>query len=469
MSLINKNKSKYQQAIDILTSQGKFYINLGLERIKQVLDLIGNPQEKLMFIHVAGTNGKGSVCAILSSILAKSKKQKRRRQEDKKTRCVEEQDENHASTHLHIHASDNLSAFQPFSFSAPSRFSPLTSHSDIPSRFTLHASPLNTVGLFISPHIFEYTERIKINNIEIDKETFAKKIIEITELAQKNNIHLTEFEILTAVALQYFAENDVNLVILETGLGGRLDATNVIGENICSVFTHIDFDHTERLGDTIDKIAFEKAGIIKENCPVIISSENLGFKIVKKVAKEKNSPVLIADDAANFPSENSPLKSTYQSKNLALVLKAIDLLREKGFEISQEAIKKGLENVKHPCRFEYIREKNILIDGAHNPNGANALRESLDYYFPDQKFQFIFGCLNNKDYIQMIKNLFTPKDMIYFYHFDNPNACTYEELADACEFKSKPFSEFKQDNNTLTVICGSFYMIKELLLKIDLK
>lgn len=403
MNKINKSdiNNIYQEAIDILTSQGKFYINLGLERVQAILKIIDNPEKKMKFVHVAGTNGKGSVCTMLSAIL---------------------KDNNYK------------------------------------------------VGLFTSPHVFEYIERIKINETEIAKEVFAQKVINIVEISQKNDIRLTEFEILTVVAFEYFAENNVDIVILETGLGGRLDATNVIEENICSIITNIDFDHTERLGNTIEKIAYEKAGIIKENCPVVISQNNTGFDIIKKVAEEKNSDVLYSNPSVpNFLKENSALKGTYQQENLALVLTAIESLNKSGFKVAEKLIKSGLKNVKHPCRFEYLKELNILIDGAHNPNGAKVLRQSLDYYFPNQKFKFIFGCLNNKDYSQMVNDLFTHKDEIYFYEFCNPNSCSYEELASVCKLNSKSFDEFKHDNNILTVVCGSFYMIKELLTKINIK
>lgn len=421
--------TQYKKAIDILTSQGKFYINLGIERVQKILEIKGNPEKRLNFIHVAGTNGKGSVCAMLSSLL---------------------------TAHYSL---NNLT---------------------------------RRVGLFTSPHVFEYTERIKINDVEIGKEIFAQKIIDTVELAEKNNVHLTEFEILTVVAFEYFVENNVDIVILETGLGGRLDATNVIDKNICSIITHIDLDHTERLGDTIEKIAFEKAGILKENCPIVIDKNNAGYEIIKKIAQEKMARVhlcsceefcdeAIQDIFFGLPRQDSVsprndklfkilgLKGKHQEENLALVLAAIDILNKNGFDISKETIKIGLANVKHSCRFEYLKKENILIDGAHNPNGTKALRESLDYYFPEQKFNFVFGCLKNKNYNEMIKNLLTSKDSIYFYHFDNENSCSYEELAEACEFNSKPFSEFKKETNTLTVICGSFYMIKELLTKMGLK
>lgn len=391
----------YQNAVDILTSQGKFHINLGLERVEKALNLIKNPQDKLKFIHVAGTNGKGSVCSMLSSIL----------------------DANNS-----------------------------------------------IVGLFTSPHVFEYTERIKINNKEISQEDFAKNVIKITELAQANDIHLTEFEILTVVAFQYFAEKNVDIVVLETGLGGRLDSTNVIKNNICSIITNIDFDHTERLGDTIEKIAFEKGGIIKNNSPVVINDSNLGYKTITKIAEQNNSKVTIPyskiiQEYFNLLS----LKGDYQKENLALAITAIDILNKNKFNISIESIKRGLKQTKHPCRFEYFEKENILIDGAHNPNGTKALRKSLDGKFPNQRFKFIFGCLKNKEYSSMMKNLFSSKDDIYFYHFNNENSCQYTELASICEFNSKNFNEFKKDKDTLTVICGSFYMIKELLTKMGIK
>lgn len=411
---IGSNESTYKQAIDILTSQGKFHIKLGLERVLQMLELMGNPQKSLQFIHVAGTNGKGSVCAMLSAIIG-------------------------------------INGLR--------------------------------VGLFTSPHVFEYTERIKINDVEIEKEIFAQLVNDIVKLADKSEVHLTEFEILAVVAFKYFVGNNVDIVLLETGLGGRLDATNVIDNNICSIITHIDLDHTERLGDTIDKIAYEKAGIIKENCPVIVSHSNLGFGTINTVAKEKKSEIIIVQEGQNLLLEKFALKGTYQAENLALVLSAINILRQNGFNISPKVIDEGLKRVNHPCRFQYLEKENILIDGAHNPNGTKALRESLDYYFPNQKIKYIFGCLKNKKYSQMLKNLFSPSKgsgeekyntqiftpEIYFYHFDNPNSCTCEELASVCEMDSKPFNEFKKEDNTLTVICGSFYMIKELLSKMGIK
>lgn len=381
-------KQNYEKAIELLTSQGKFYINLGLDRIEKILELLGNPHKHMKFIHVAGTNGKGSVCAILNSIFI---------QQGYKT------------------------------------------------------------GLYTSPHVFDYTERIKINDNEISKEKFSQKIFEIEELAQKNNIHLTEFEILTAIAFLYFKENNCDIVILETGLGGRFDATNVITSPLCSIITSISFDHTERLGNTIEEIAFEKAGIIK-NAPVVIQKNNKGFETIKEVAG-KNLVI-----ATNYQFEELSLKGAYQIENLGLALSAVNLILP---NIKITDIKEALKNVHHKFRFEIFEDKKLIVDAGHNPDGIRVLRESLDTYFPNQNFRFIFGCLKNKDYKQMLSNLVKDGDEIYFYHYNNPNSVDVEELQKICPIKSEKFidgSILKSDK--WNIICGSIYMIAEVLSKI---
>ena len=318
----------YDDAIKLLTGQGKFYINLGLERIEAILKLLGNPQDKLNCIHVAGTNGKGSVCAIIAEIL--------------KDAGI-------------------------------------------------------TTGLYTSPHIFDYTERIKINGEDISKTDFTFYLDKICNLADKNNIHLTEFEILTAIMFDYFNDKNVDVVILETGLGGRFDATNIIKKNLCAIITHIDYDHTERLGSSLEKIAFEKAGIIKENCPVFVFE---GYEVFKDTADKKNSLLVMVSPVEN--TTNLALKGLYQQENLSLALAAVRYLFPK---ISENTIQNAIAKVKHSFRFQYFQEKNMIIDAAHNPNGVTALKQSLDYYFPGIKKRFIFGCLKNKDYKNMISNL----------------------------------------------------------------
>lgn len=383
--------NNYEKATKLLTSQGKFYINLGLERISAILKLMDNPQDKLKCIHVAGTNGKGSVCAFISTILT---------QAGYKT------------------------------------------------------------GLFTSPHLFRYTERIKIDENEIPKDIFAEKIFKINKLAQENNIHLTEFEILTAVMFEYFAQNNVDCAVVEVGLGGKYDSTNVIKNPLCSVITTIDLDHTERLGDTIEKIAEEKCGIIKPNCPVVTSLNNKGFEVIKSHT-EKEQLYL----AKNYEYENVSLKGNYQKENLNLALTAIDIILP---DLDKNIIKNALKHVIHHGRFEYFENKKILIDGGHNPNGIKVLRENLDIYFKNEKKRFIFGCLRNKNYTEMINLLFNEGDEIYFNHFNHQNSATYEELSSVCKYPSKEFTGNLPEFDGVTIVCGSLYMISEVMKNLNI-
>lgn len=382
----------YNDAVKLLTSVGKFHILLGLERMEQILMLLDNPQDKLDCIHVAGTNGKGSVCAILSSILTAAGKK---------------------------------------------------------------------VGLYASPHLFKYTERIQICGLQIADEDFAKYVFEISELADKNGIDLTEFEILTAVMFKYFADNNVDVVVLETGLGGRFDATNVIKKNLCSIITHVDFDHTERLGNTIDKIAYEKAGIIKPNCPCIVFE---GREVYRDVCDNLNSMLAVIAPFRN--AEDLSLKGIHQQENLSLALAAIEMAFP---DISESVISEGLKNVKHPARFQYIEDKNLIIDGGHNPNGITALKQSLDAYYPNTERRFIFGCLKNKDYEKMVNILLDSESRfrqeVYFYHFKHNNSCEFKDLQAVCQIEAKeltPDTKIDVNDGKLNIICGSLYMISEL-------
>ena len=385
----------YEDCINKLQSKGMFRIELGLDRILSALDKLGNPQDKLKCIHVAGTNGKGSVCAMLDSILQEA---------GYKT------------------------------------------------------------GLYTSPHIFEYTERIKINGQNISKQDFSKYFEEVYQVCVQNNINLTEFEILTVIMFLYFYRNNVEIVVLETGMGGRFDATNVIKENLCSIITRIDLDHTDRLGATKDEIAYEKAGIIKPNCPVITS---MGYEAIRDKSDELDSMMIFVSPFVNSVfTEALALKGLHQSENLALVITAINHLFPK---ISEDTIIQGLKKVKHPFRFEYFSDRNLIVDACHNPNGVSALRENLDYYYPNQERRFVFGCLKTKDYEKMMKILFRDGDEVYLNEFDYPNVCTFEELSTKCPVQAKQYSEeIKLTPDKLNIICGSFYMIgtlKELLSK----
>lgn len=398
----------YNEAVKLLQSQGKFYINLGLERIQAILELLNNPQDRAKIIHIAGTNGKGSVASTLANIL----------------KCA---------------------GFK--------------------------------TGLYTSPHLVEYTERIKINNKEISKDDFGKYISLTCDLADKNNIDLTEFEILTASAFKYFIDNNVEYIVLETGLGGRYDATNAC-KNILAIITSISLDHTDRLGHTFEKIAYEKAGIIKNNSTVITSSNNNGFNIIKQIASEQNSKLINVDyeiemvynNGQNFALIDNekfefPLLGLYQKQNLALVIEAIKYLK-----IDKLALKKGLKTANWNARLEYIKEKNILIDGAHNPDSAKELKKSLDFYFKDKKKIFIYSTIDTKDYKEIAKILFNENDEIYYIEFSHKNAVPYEIYK-----KENPWLKNIQkiekienilDKKELKIITGSLYMIGEIYNKI---
>lgn len=408
-SMENEN---YQKAINLITSQEKFHICLGLDRILKVLELLGNPQEKLNIIHVAGTNGKGSTCAILSKILT----------------CAGYK-----------------------------------------------------TGLYTSPHILEYVERIKINQRNISKTDFADLITEISILAKINGIYLTEFELLTAAAYKYFADKETDICIIETGLGGRLDATSAISKNLLSIITSVSLDHVDRLGNTVEQIAYEKAGIIKEGYPLLISQDNKGFDTVQKIAREKGSIVLTPQNKVELSFENQKnyaiyngekyefnLLGLWQKENLELVFEAVNYLNTNGYEIYRDALKKALKEISWACRMQYIPKFNLLIDGTHNPDGARVLKQSLDYYFPDKKRVWIYGSLTTKDYKKVMSTLFRPEDEVYFYNFDYPNSVPFEKLKEI-------FSEglpvnmreleylITENKRSLIVISGSFYMIGQIL------
>ena len=389
----------YDETVKLLQSQGKFYINLGLERIESALNKLDNPQNDIKVIHVAGTNGKGSVASTLANIL----------------KCAGYK-----------------------------------------------------VGLYTSPHLVEYTERIKINNEEISKENFAKYVSMVCNIADD----LTEFEILTAVAFKYFSDKKVDYVVLETGLGGRYDATNVCKKTL-AIITSISLDHTDRLGDTYEKIAYEKAGIIKENSTIITATYNNGFETIKEIAKEKNAKLIPVNYEVEMIYENNinyaiienkkyefPLLGLYQKQNLALVLEACKVLK-----ISFVAIEQGLKTTKWPARLEYKKEKNILIDGAHNPDSALELRKSLDFYFQNEKKIFIYSTIGTKDYKTIADILFTQDDEIYYLEFSHKNAVSFEQYKkDVPNLNIKKVENLEEllKRKVLKVITGSLYMIGEI-------
>ncbi len=346
---------KYASAIKYLESFQKRGMRLGLERTENILFQLGDPQDRFISVHVAGTNGKGSVAAMLSAILTKA---------GYKT------------------------------------------------------------GLYTSPHLVDYTERIRVNEKDVSRAKFAGAVKEVKKAIDKlSHNDLTEFEVLTAAAFLLMANEKVDIAIIEVGLGGRLDATNVITP-ILSVITNIDYDHMDVLGNSISSIAKEKAGIIKSGVPVVVGPTK-GLDVIRKIAKEKRSKFISAKTGRSI---KSPLEGKHQIINTSIALAAIDELRKNGYDINHRAVVNGLDSVRWPGRLQVVSRKPLIIlDGAHNPAGAKALVSYLSSYH--KKFTFIIGMQRNKDikgYIKVIKNI---AERFYVVRSTNPGAVEKEELA----------------------------------------
>ena len=395
----------YSEAIQFLYGLQMFGANFGLENTFHLAALAGNPQEKLRFIHVAGTNGKGSTCAMLESIY--------------------------------------------------------------------RAAGLR-VGLFTSPHLVSFRERIQVNR-QLIPEHEVVRLVEALRLLNKEN-DATLFEFATVMALKFFAEQKCDLVILETGLGGRLDATNIVTP-LASVITNIAFDHEQWLGDTLGKIAAEKAGIIKPGVPTVTSeTQTETLAVIEKVANGQKSPLT---KAGKSPTLNlqlaTPLIGEHQKLNAALALATVEIL-QKQIPVTEEKIREGLQNVNWPGRLQLIEKPNgqkILLDGAHNVAGAETLRIALEKNFTGGKPVLIFGALADKNWPSICRllaplaaKIFTvpvasertadPRSLAEAFHFTGSAAETtaFENLADALEAgKDAPF----------VVVSGSLYLVGEAL------
>ena len=367
----------YEQAIKYIHSVSNFFCKPGLERIRELCSGLGNPQDKLRFIHVGGTNGKGSFCAMTDSILRKAGYK---------------------------------------------------------------------VGLFTSPYVREFNERMRVNGENIPNETLARLTEKAKAVAEKMKDSPTEFELICAIAFDYFLEEKCDVVILEVGMGGKLDATNIITSPCLSVITGIALDHTAFLGDTIELIAGEKAGIIKENSTVIFGGEDpVAEAVISKKATEMKTK-LYKPDYSKLKIESFDLSGTsfsykeknrlhisllgsYQPRNAAVVLEAIDRLNESGFNISLDNIRDGLRDAKWSARFEILSKNPIFIfDGAHNAQGISAACESIKSYF-DKKVIVITGVLKDKDYITIAKDISAASQLVYTITPENPRALSAEDYA----------------------------------------
>jgi dihydrofolate synthase/folylpolyglutamate synthase len=319
----------YREALAWLYGTQRFGIKLGLENIQRLLRELNLPGKDQRIIHVAGTNGKGSVCAMIDSIC---------RTADYRT------------------------------------------------------------GLFTSPHLVTYRERIRVNGEMISPETVAAGLSAIRDLARDWDPHPTFFEITTALALDHFKESRCEVIVLETGLGGRLDATNALTP-IVSVITPIGFDHEKWLGNTLEKIAGEKAGIIKAHVPVVSSTQEFAAeKVIRARAAECDAPLEFVNES--YTASAVALPGAHQQQNAALALAA---LRASGLNVTDDAIA-GLASIEWPARFQRWDER-IVIDGAHNPAGAKVLAETWRQHFDDERATVILAVLREKNVSEICRAL----------------------------------------------------------------
>ncbi len=368
----------YGEALKYIHGISWTFCKPGLERIGELCEKLGHPERELKFIHVAGTNGKGSFCSMTASVLKEAGYK---------------------------------------------------------------------VGLYTSPFIYRFNERMRVNGQDIPDETLAEITEYVKPIADSMKDKPTEFELITAIAFEYFKREMCDIVVLECGMGGRLDSTNIIRCPLLSVITGISLDHTAFLGDTVEKIAREKAGIIKDNAPVLFGGTDEGAKaVIEGTAKEQGSEIYFADysklkicsaslegcvfDYKALQNVKISLLGLYQPKNAALVIDAVNILRKRGLNISDKALYAGLANAKWRARFEIIgREPTVIFDGAHNPEGIAAAVKSIKAYFGTQKVVLVSGVLSDKDYKAIAKTMSEVVSDAFTITPDNPRALPAKDFA----------------------------------------
>lgn len=341
-------------------------------------------------------------------------------------------------------------------------------------------------GKYISPNLIKVNERITVDNEEISDSDLNRLLGIIEKEADRvyDEIgeHPTQFEIWTAIAFMYFKEKNCDIVILETGLGGRFDATNVVSENVMSIITRIDLDHTEYLGDTLSKIAFEKCGIIKKNAVTVTANQEASaLAVIKERAKEENSRLIIAPDVPKTDKKHIYEKYVYNGEEIFLGLGGIHQLENasiavsalEALDIPKDCIAYGLKNAKNPARFELLEEKPpVIFDGGHNPNGVGSLIKSLERYYGGEKAVFICAFMKDKDIEGCLKLIKEKAAEILFVCVENNERSAKKEqlteIADKLGIKNSFFCDVKdalsyaKKERRLTVICGSLYLYKDI-------
>ena len=369
----------YKETLEYIHGVNWQFCKPGLERISELCERLGHPESELRFVHVAGTNGKGSFCSMMSWILRKAGYK---------------------------------------------------------------------VGLYTSPYVRFFNERMCIDGEPISNDELAEITAYVRPIADSMRDRPTEFELITAIAFEYFKREGCDVVVLEAGMGGRLDSTNVIRNPLLSVITGIALDHTAFLGDTVEKIAVEKAGIIKDGAPVLLGGGDTRVKnTIEPIALERGSKFNTVDylklkkhksdlsgshfDFGDHKDIRISLPGLYQPKNAAAVLSAVDILRLGGLEIPEDAVRAGLAAARWPARFEMLSSEPLIIfDGAHNPEGITAAVESIKHYFGEKKVYLLSGVLSDKDYRYIAAKVAEVTSRAFTMTPDNPRALSAEEYAE---------------------------------------
>lgn len=403
----------YKESLNYLLEQLPMFQRVGaaayrvdLGNITQLLDILGDPQRELKCIHIAGTNGKGSVSHIIASVL-------------------------------------QAQGYK--------------------------------VGLFVSPHYKDYRERIKINGKLISKK-FVNGFVE-QNMERFKTVNASFFEISTAMAFQYFKEKQVDYAVIETGMGGRLDSTNIITP-LLSVITNISLDHTQFLGDTLAKIAGEKAGIIKLGVPVVIGETQEETKPVFEAKAKETKSVIVFADKEKKHKYNSDLIGPYQNKNLQTAITAIKVLQQSGVEVGEKSIKKGLKHVRENTNFigRWMimgKKPTIIFDSAHNEGGLQEMKKG----FKNIKYKnlhFVYGTVADKD-ISTILSILPKKAQYYFCKANIPrglSAAELQEKAATYKLKGESYKSVKAaykaalsnaSTGDLVLVSGSVFVVAEVL------
>ena len=417
----------YETALEKIHSLLTFGSRPGLSRMRELLRRLDNPQDKLRYIHVAGTNGKGSVCEMLSYVLT--------------------------------------------------------------------AAGYKT-GLFISPYITDFRERIQINNQMIDKETLidaVEKTFPVLEQLRSEDIIITEFEYVNALQFYIHSQAKCDIVVLETGMGGLLDCTNVIKPPLGSIITTIGLDHTNVLGNTIEEITAQKCGIIKNGSAAFTSRQTSeAMAVIEQTAARMNVPLIKSEDLSLSVEETSlggsrfladglscsiKLAGRHQIENALTALSALFYFRNKKLlSLSDEAIIDGLQNAVNPARLELLcNEPPVLLDGAHNPNGVEALKKAIEEFLPEVPVTCVMGMLADKDTDTAVSLMDGLPQRVFTVPVNNPRAMGAATLAEkfrAAGTQAKAFDsaesavdravEMAEAESGAVIICGSLYLAGEL-------